>query len=278
MSSESDNSVKIFFIIVIFLCGWFGVLSPRCFDPFGKQITYGNLFSSGVLLSASLVHLLADATRDLEGSPLPTNANGESYPWGFLVCSFSFYILFVVERLLLAMFMDKIIQEKTNSQFNFNSNSNSNSISNSHSNSNYHRHNDTKHETADGSSSTHTHSSHIHIDDIEIVDLLLSKQYLSAILLLVGLGIHSFFAGLALGATQDFDDAVALGIAITCHKYLAAFALGIFMYKCVFLIHSFFFHCLFVCLMCLVFCVFFIFACVVFSFVLKTSNVENECD
>ena len=198
MSILSGDHLKIFFIVVIFVCGWFGVLSPRCFDPFGKRLTYGNLFSSGVLMSAALVHLLGDATGDLEDSPLPKTADGESYPWGFLVCALSFYCLFIIERLFIGMYMSNMIDKQSK-----------------------HNHNNHNNQDKDNRKSTH-----FHVDDGEIVELLLSKQYLSAIVLLVGLGIHSFFAGLALGATSDFSVAVTLGIAIVCHKYLAAFALG----------------------------------------------------
>ena len=62
--------------------------------------------------------------------------------------------------------------------------------------------------------------------DLEMIDMFVNKQYLSALLILVGLGVHSIFEGLALGATKDFNVAVSLGIAIVMHKYLAAFALG----------------------------------------------------
>ena len=213
MSGFSGDNLKIFFIVVIFVCGWFGVLSPRCFDPFGKRLTYGNLFSSGVLMSAALVHLLGDATGDLEDSPLPKTADGESYPWGFLVCALSFYCLFIIERLFIGMYMSNMIDKQSQESGNKNNNSN------------HHYHN---HNQADNKE--RRKSSHFHVDDIEVVELLLNKQYLSAILLLVGLGIHSFFAGLALGATSDFSVAVSLGIAIICHKYLAAFALGMLDY------------------------------------------------
>ena len=70
----------------------------------------------------------------------------------------------------------------------------------------------------------HTHS-HNELTDIKL--LCKEKHFTTAVVLLVGLGIHSFCAGLALGATTKFGDIIALGIGIVCHKYLAAFALGL---------------------------------------------------
>ena len=78
-----------------------------------------------------------------------------------------------------------------------------------------------------------TQSPDIELDEhgAELFELLVQKNYLTGIVLLIGLGLHSFLAGVALGSTISKDQAVALGIAIISHKYLAAFALGVPLYK-----------------------------------------------
>merc|ERR1740122_251387 len=65
----------------------------------------------------------------------------------------------------------------------------------------------------------------------DMLALYQSKNYLSAIALLLGLGIHSFLAGLALGASHVNSETLTLGIAILSHKYLASFALGCPLFK-----------------------------------------------
>jgi len=66
-----------------------------------------------------------------------------------------------------------------------------------------------------------------HDHTIEVVNLITEKQYLSALVLMAGLGVHSIMEGLALGGATDVNVAVTLGIAIVLHKYLAAFAIGV---------------------------------------------------
>eukprot|EP00486_Rosalina_sp_Unknown_P009536 CAMPEP_0201590666 /NCGR_PEP_ID=MMETSP0190_2-20130828/180542_1 /ASSEMBLY_ACC=CAM_ASM_000263 /TAXON_ID=37353 /ORGANISM="Rosalina sp." /LENGTH=413 /DNA_ID=CAMNT_0048047309 /DNA_START=14 /DNA_END=1255 /DNA_ORIENTATION=- len=76
-------------------------------------------------------------------------------------------------------------------------------------------------------------STNLELDEhgAELFELLVQKNYLTGIVLLIGLGLHSFLAGVALGSSEQENQAVALGIAIISHKYLAAFALGVPLYK-----------------------------------------------
>ena len=73
--TEGD-SLKLTLSVFIFLFGVSGVLTPRLFDPFGSKITYSNLVSCGVIISAALVHLLNDATTTLNAAPLPKVSGG----------------------------------------------------------------------------------------------------------------------------------------------------------------------------------------------------------
>ena len=49
--------------------------------------------------------------------------------------------------------------------------------------------------------------------------------------LMIGLGIHSIFEGLAVGISDDLTDVLIMGLAIFLHKGAAAMSLGISMAK-----------------------------------------------
>ena len=49
--------------------------------------------------------------------------------------------------------------------------------------------------------------------------------------LMIGLGVHSTFEGLALGLSKDFDSTFLFGAAIMMHKGAAGMSLGISMGK-----------------------------------------------
>ena len=51
------------------------------------------------------------------------------------------------------------------------------------------------------------------------------------IVLLIGLGIHSIFEGLALGMSENFQGTLLFSIAICMHKGAAAISLGISLTK-----------------------------------------------
>ena len=57
------------------------------------------------------------------------------------------------------------------------------------------------------------------------------KNTVAGLVLLLGLGLHSFLAGIGFGASVDIQQATSLAIAIVAHKYLAAFSLGCPFYK-----------------------------------------------
>lgn len=65
----------------------------------------------------------------------------------------------------------------------------------------------------------------------DLVLLMKRKNHLAGFVLLLGLGLHSFLAGIGFGASTDLSAAASLAIAILAHKYLAAFALGCPFYK-----------------------------------------------
>eukprot|EP01084_Bolivina_argentea_P144042 252820_1 len=209
------STFKAIMIGAIFCSGLFGVLSPRLFRPYGSKLSYASLFSSGILLSAAIVHLLGDADKSLSNSPLP------DFPWAYFLCGLSFYLLYFFERFFIHFFAH-----------------------------NEHEHDDTpQHPKGElntpltferidprvdsfrlrqsGSRTRSIFEDPLFDDHGEdILRLMKQKNSLSGFVLLLGLGLHSFLAGMGFGSSDDMTQAFALAIAILAHKYLAAFALG----------------------------------------------------
>mmetsp|Transcript_16334 Transcript_16334/g.25124 ORF Transcript_16334/g.25124 Transcript_16334/m.25124 type:complete len:422 (-) Transcript_16334:93-1358(-) len=102
MLSNELLDIKIALTVCIFFFGIAGGLTPRLFDPFGSKLSYANLISCGVLISAALVHLLSDASITLYFVLPPiSSSNQKQFPWSYFVCGLSFILLFFFERLLI---------------------------------------------------------------------------------------------------------------------------------------------------------------------------------
>ena len=209
------QGVKIASTVLIFFSAFCGVLTPRLFNPFGNKMTYGNLLAAGVLISGGFVHLLSDASNSLEHSPLPKAAFNQPYPWAYFICALTLLGLFLFERIL----VHHCLANKHNNtndnnnksiQSSLTTSSQRKPIMRSHKN---HHHGVPEQHTAD------------------TMELLQEKHYFSSIMLLLGLGLHSFLAGLALGASYKEKTVIVLTIGILSHKYLASFALGCSIYK-----------------------------------------------
>jgi len=268
LMASTDVEMKVIIMLAIFLSGFLGVMTPRVFDPFGKRLSLANLLSSGVLLSAAMIHLLPDSASNLNLKSIP----GSTYPYGYLCCAASFYILFIVERLIIEIQMHKTIDHDnslclnddkiTGAHCNYTHNivhkhHNKKAKKKDHKKKHKHKHkhyNDkficvnsetsgshehtsislnehTKLKSNQKNSCIHPQTSTVDQHTIEIVSLLQKQNYTAALILLVGLGLHSFLAGLALGSSITLKQNISIGIAIIAHKYLAALALGIPLYK-----------------------------------------------
>eukprot|EP01083_Nonionella_stella_P167841 565078_1 len=200
------STFKAIMIGAIFCSGLFGVLSPRLFRPYGSKLSYASLFSSGILLSAAIVHLLGDADKNLSNSPLP------DFPWAYFLCGLSFYLLYFFERFFLHLFAHNDHEHDT------------------------HRHAQASEELDTLLTSERTDHQSVNksilkdplCDDhgADVLRLMKQKHSLAGFVLLIGLGLHSFLAGLGFGSSGDMAQAFTLAVAILAHKYLAAFTLG----------------------------------------------------
>lgn len=82
----------IIFVLVLFAFGAGSCLLPRFVkQKDGGLFSIGNMFSAGVLLSAAIVHQLADA----QDSAL----NSGAMPWANVICASSFLLMLVLEEL-----------------------------------------------------------------------------------------------------------------------------------------------------------------------------------
>eukprot|EP01084_Bolivina_argentea_P172495 298811_1 len=204
------HSFKQIMVFVIFLFGFIGVISPRLFNAYGSNLSYASLFSSGVLLSAAMVHLLGDAADGLADSPLP------DFPWAYFLCCLSFYSLYFFEIWITNLLLrhshksEEISLPHTDQTAGIPLLPSTKSISNVHN------------ETVD-----YFHSHH----GEDLLTFMEKKNHFTGFVLLIGLGLHSFLAGIGFGASSEIKQAFALAIAIVSHKYLAAFALGCPFYK-----------------------------------------------
>ena len=209
--TETLDAIKIVLTIVIFLSAFTGVLTPRLFNPFGNKLSYANIMAAGVLVSGGFIHLLPDASDALKDAPLPKAAFNQPYPWSYLISSFTMLFLFIFERLLVHHLLHKKHQPKKQENIINHGHASNKPIMKAHHTD--HHHGMAEQHAADG------------------LELLQEKSYLSAIMLLLGLGLHSFLAGLAFGAAVNEIQVIIIGIAILSHKYLASFALGCSIYK-----------------------------------------------
>ena len=200
--------LKIALTVFIFIFGASGLLTPRLFNPFGDTLSYANLVSAGVILSAAMVHLLSDASSKL--------SQYETYPWAFVIAGLSFLALFAFERFLVHVFLHKTHHHHHHGDHDGNDKQETGS-------------------TADINTKLNIHHDHHHGDSernaLDTFELMQEKMYFSAIILFCGLGLHSILAGLALGSSLQNEEIIVLGIAILSHKFLAAFAIGCSLYK-----------------------------------------------
>ena len=85
------DGLKLALVFLLFFIGLAGVLLPTIIKSKHRRISsLGNMFSAGVLLSAAIVHELADAST--------TSLNSGKFPVANFVCGVSFILLLIIEE------------------------------------------------------------------------------------------------------------------------------------------------------------------------------------
>ena len=86
----SVATTKLLTALVIFLCGLFSTIAPLFVAGNNEALfSAGNMMASGVLLSAGLVHQLADSASSLQDT---------EFPWSFFICGSTFILFLILEE------------------------------------------------------------------------------------------------------------------------------------------------------------------------------------
>ena len=255
----SVQATKLLTALIIFICGLLSTVTPLFVAGSNETLfSAGNMMASGVLLSAGLVHQLADSASALEDY---------EYPWSFFICGLTFILFLIFEESVHLLWvgnhshgknpiiefgagaghscrgsivipgLEEILEEDANYG------------TSSHDHSHSHEQQPLKMRRA-SSQSTSIRGSiitgtnpprpasrlsisvfgepketvHHHHDDH--LDQHLHGSLLASLMLLMALSVHSILAGLSIGLVQDVKEIFSTAIAIVAHKVFAGYALG----------------------------------------------------
>lgn len=213
---------KIIGILSIFVETAIFVLFPILNAKFKGNLTLmglANSFSAGLFLAAGLFHILPDSVEVFEKAT-KENGRGEdedSFPWPYLCLVLSFSLVFLVDKVLL----------------------NSHEMMHGHGHSHqeeqegkHHVNLPIKQDYTDDTNSVSRKQDQKDtmeqglIGEVDNQDKL-TQSGVSAYILVVAMGIHSCFSGLALGINNDRTQYYGILIAILVHKWAEALTVGV---------------------------------------------------
>lgn len=188
-----------FLAFVVFLVGAVGIASPSFLKGEGcsSVLHFGVLFSAGVLLAGGLVHLLPDAQESFRGS---------TFPWASFICGLGFLLILAIDAAVGAVTAAVEEEELPSSA------------------------SDDDVENPKCTQSTAllerdcSKRRYIVLGEEEKTAVLIKSKFALGVVLLVALSVHSFLAGLGMGADQSHI--LSIFFAIVAHKGLAGFSLG----------------------------------------------------
>jgi zinc transporter ZupT len=88
----SIDTIKLILAASILVMGLASVFAPRTLTGMPEIFSLGNMMASGVLLSAGLVHQLADSAATLN--------HADKFPWAMFLCGLTFLAFMVLEESL----------------------------------------------------------------------------------------------------------------------------------------------------------------------------------
>lgn len=260
----SVQATKLLTALVIFLCGLVSTITPLFVVSTNEALfSAGNMVACGVLLSAGLVHQLADSAA----SPLDQD---DGYPWSFFICGLTFIVFLIFEESVHLLFagnhghsknsmielegthanscrgsivipgLEEILEVDAQQNYDYGAIS-------SHDHSHNHETQPLKLRRASSAGRKPSHFSlhppprqssrlsikvfgeakervHHHHDDH--ISEHLHGSLLASLMLLVALSIHSILAGLSIGIVSNVKDIYSTAVAIIAHKVFAGYALG----------------------------------------------------
>eukprot|EP00762_Andalucia_godoyi_P000008 ANDGO_02236.mRNA.1 Protein zntC len=161
----------------------------------------GESFSGGIVLSAGLMHLLADGTELVQEAQVTPG-----WPLSYFLAGLVALVLFVIDTLLeQAVSQDELLEDLHLTHV----------LTHSHTHVKGEEH--------------HHHSMSVDLDasDRETKNRCLSRIKKTMWIMFVVLSMHAFLEGLALGAAANESTITAVFIAIASHKVFEGFALGV---------------------------------------------------
>jgi len=188
--------------ILLFIMSIVGCFLPLKIKEISDSLMkVGNAFAGGILIATALCHMLGDANEDLEDAGIAINAvlNGvpkaqmdDAFPLGFFLCILGFFMVVLIEVVLDPHGPDG----------------------------HGHGHGENVKDIEGGGGSQASLTGRSFSSNV------VKNASVAGFAALVALLVHSCIEGLASGATSDPDQAVAITVAIMCHKFFAAFGLG----------------------------------------------------
>ncbi|XP_067664329.1 zinc transporter ZIP1-like [Haliotis asinina] len=171
-----------------------------------------NCFAGGVFLGTCLLHLMVEGNEDLEEG-LSNAYNFTGFPVFQTLTGVGFFIIAGVEQLAMLCMTGLAVT----------------SLSwNREKQEPYNEMNRTRTSISSESRVSEQERSVVHIHDL---DSLSSASGLGAFLVLIALSFHTIFDGLAVGLQQDSTEVWEVFVAISIHKSLVAFCLGLQLFK-----------------------------------------------
>ncbi|XP_070585433.1 zinc transporter ZIP2 isoform X1 [Erythrolamprus reginae] len=188
-------------LLITLVCGlipaqikWFHINMAR--GKHRRILSFIGCFSAGVFLGACIMHMVADALRDIEteirkrqhmesarhkenSTYMDIDNGSEMYPYGELIISLGFFLVFFIESVVLHCCPQAV----------------------------------------------HSHGSHENHEDHK--ELPPSHSSFRAFILFLSLSFHSVFEGLAIGVQKETTDTIQLCLAVLIHKAIMSFSLSL---------------------------------------------------
>ena len=208
--SECDLlCVKMIILGACALVAVVGVLLPIWISSKEKPTAVGMLISGGILLAASLCHLLADASTEIA-------LTEDKFPWAQFAFGSGYLFILSIETAVSAALSRK---SKSPRCCDSSSGPLSEPLVDERSELVKHEHS--------GCDLIHVHEGHLHGDEGGKTMLkIIQRTGTAGPVILVSLTVHSLIEGFALGAQRQIGQVVVLAVAIVFHKGFAAFALS----------------------------------------------------
>ena len=217
---------KILMLVLMFLCCGFGLIPKGCgaCSKSNSTLSYMNCFSAGIFLTMAIFHMLPEGAEMYEGW-VKKNEIERPFPVPYLAFFIGYVLVLGIDRVAAAYFhkghshsparkdgtTDDIDAEATSRQTNELKEGGEIELEKRQ---DFEKNVVEKKATDSGSEST----------EATVTSETVSKT--AAIVLVIAIGFHAFFEGIAFGLLTEIEQAWQLAVGIIVHKSAAAVSLG----------------------------------------------------